>query len=330
MRMRRTVAFVALLALCSGIAVTTAPSDAASGLAWDQVMKFSMDGSVPEPNFAQDWQTASQPAPQQQRGGMFGAMAGQINGAMAMAQSLRTGMAERHFAAGNLERTDNIAAQTATIVDCGARTITYLDLAKKTYRVVSMDQPQTAPRPGSGGPRESNSPMQDDGTRFKVAYTSQALGPKSIDGVNTDGYKAAMTITITKSDGSSQTMTTDMTQYLSSYGEPAASCPAGRRAMAGLSGGGGAGMAAMMSSMNTTRMMNDAMRTPSGDQRFTFSSTGPPLPAGRLDMFSVYQTQAQNSQGRSFAMILERGNVHPVSDTDRAVFGIPPDFTQEK
>jgi hypothetical protein len=328
MRMRRTVALVALLALCSGIAVTTAPSDAASGLAWDQVMKFSMDGTVPEPNFAQDWQTASQPAPQQQQhGGMFGGMTNQINGAMAMAQSMRTGMAERHFAAGNLERTDNIAAQTATIVDCGARTITYLDLAKKTYRVVSMDQPQTASRPTSGGSRDS-SPIQDDGTRFKVAYTSQALGPKSIDGVNTDGYKAASTITITKSDGSSQTMTTDMTQYFSSYGQPAASCPAGRRAMAAMPGGGG--MAAMMSSMNMMRMMNDAMRTPSGDQRFTFSSTGPPLPAGRLDMFSVYQTQGQNSQGRSFAMVLERGNVRPVSDTDKSVFGIPPDFTQEK
>ena len=326
--MRSTVALVALIALCSGLAVTAAPSEAASGLAWDQVTKFSMDGSVPEPNFAQDWQAASQPAPQQQHGGMFGAMSAQINSAMAMAQSMKTGMAERHFVAGNLSRTDNLAGQTATIVDCGARTITYLDLAKKTYRVVSMDQPQTAPHSGGGRPEGSNSPMQDDGTRFKIAYTSQALGPKPIDGVNTDGYKAAMTITIIKSDGSSQTMQTNLTQYVSSYGQPSQSCPAGRMAMSGMPGMGGP-MAAMASNANMTHMINEAMRTPSGDQRFTMTSSGPPLPTGRLDMFSVYQFQGQNGQGRAFATIIERGNVHPVSDTDKAIFGIPPDFTKE-
>jgi len=328
--MRRSVALVALFALCSGIVLTVSPSDAATGLAWDQVTKFSMDGTVPEPNFGQDWQTASQPAQQQQQhGGMFGAMSAQINSAMAIAQSMKTGMAERHFVAGNFERTDNVAAQTATIVDCAARTITYLDLAKKTYRIVSMDQPQSAPRPGAGGSHESNSPMQDDGTRFKIVYASQALGPKQIEGVNTDGYKAAVTMTITKSDGSSQTMQTNLTQYVSSYGQPMQSCPGGRMAMAGMSGGGPGPMAAMMSSMNTTHMINDAMRTPNGDLRFTVSSSGPPLPSGRLDMFSVYQFQAQNGQGRGFVTLIERGNVHTVSDTDKAIFGIPPDFTKE-
>ncbi len=328
--MRRTVALVALLALCSGIVLTISPSDAATGLAWDQVLKFSTDATVPEPNFAQDWQTASQPAPrQQQQGGMFGALSAQMNGAMAFAQSMKTGMAERHFVAGNLERTDNIAAQTATIVDCAARTITYLDLAKKTYRIVSMDQPQTAPHSSAGRHEGSNSPMQDDGTRFKIAYVSQALGPRPIDGVNTDGYKAAMTITITKSDGSSQSMQTNLTQYVSNYGQPMQSCPAGRMAMMGIPGGGGGPMAAMMSSMNMTHMMNEAMRTPNGDQRFTMTSTGPPLPTGRLDMFSVYQFAGQNSQGHAFATIIERGNIRPVSDMDKSVFGIPPDFTKE-
>jgi hypothetical protein len=325
--MRRSVALVALFALCFGFTVTTEPSAAASGLAWDQVTKFSMDGTVPEPSFAQDWQTASQPAPQQQHGGMFGGMSAQINSAMAMAQSMKTGMAERHFVAGNLSRTDNLAAQTATIVDCSARTIMYLDLAKKTYRVVSMDQPQTATHSG-GRPEGSGSPMQDDGTRFKIAYTSQALGQKPIDGVNTDGYKAAMTITITKSDGSSQTMQTNLTQYVSSYGQPSQSCPAGRMAMSGMPGMGGP-MAAMASNANMTHMINEAMRTPSGDQRFTMTSSGPPLPSGRLDMFSVYQFQGRNSQGRAFATIIERGNVHPVSDTDKSIFGVPPDFTKE-
>jgi len=327
--MRRTVAFVALLALCSGIALTASPSDAATGLAWDQVTKFSMDGSVPEPNFTQDFQTASQPAAQPQRGGMFGAMAAQMNAAMAMAQSMRNGMAERHYVAGNLSRTDNVAAQTATIVDCGARTITYLNLAKKTYRVVEMDQPQAAVGAGHGGPRgETNSPMQDDGTRYKIAYASQTLGSKAIEGVNTDGYKAAMTITVVKSDGSSQTLQTNLTQYVSPYQEPMQSCPAGHMAMAGMPGMGGP-MAAMASNANMTQMINQAMRTPSGDQRFTFTSSGPPLPKGRIDMFAAYQFEVQNGQGRAFTTIIERGNVHPVSDSDKSIFGIPADFTKE-
>jgi hypothetical protein len=324
--MRQTTALVALLALCSGVVITATPSSAANGLAWDQVMKFSMDGSVPEPNFAQDWQVASQPPPQQQQGGMFGAMTAQMNAAMAMGQSMRNGMAERHFIAGNFERTDNLAAQTATIVDCAARTLTYLNLAKKTYRVVSMDQPQTT---SQAGKPSSQSPMQDDGTRFKIAYTSSALGAKSIDGVNTDGYKAAMTITIVKGDGTSQTMTSNLTQYVSSYGEPMQSCPAGRFAAGGMPGGGAGPMAAMMSNASMTQMINGAMRTPSGDPRFTVTASGPPLPTGRLDMFSVYQFEGQGGQGHAVATIIERGNVHPVSDTDKSIFGVPPDFTKE-
>ncbi|MGH7716024.1 MAG: hypothetical protein ACREML_08520, partial [Vulcanimicrobiaceae bacterium] len=216
-----------------------------------------------------------------------------------------------------------------TIVDCSARTITYLDLAKKTYRVVSLDQPQTAARAGRGAPAEAGSPMQDDGTRFKVAYTSQALGAKAVEGVNTEGYKAAMTITITKSDGSSQTMTSDMTQYVSSYGQPAQTCPAGRFAMAGMPGGGAGPMGAMSSSMSMTHMINQAMRTPNGDPRFTFSSSGPTLPSGRLDMFSAYQFQSEKSKSRGFTAIIERGNVHPVSDSDKVIFGVPADFTKE-
>jgi len=106
------------------------------------------------------------------------------------------------------------------------------------------------------------------------------------------------------------------------------SCPGGRMAMAGMPGIGGP-MAAMASSMNTTHLINEAMRTPNGDQRFTMTSSGPPLPTGRLDMFSVYQFQGQNGQGRAFATIIERGNVHPVSDSDKSIFGIPPDFTKE-
>ncbi|MBV8602832.1 MAG: hypothetical protein JO359_14810, partial [Candidatus Eremiobacteraeota bacterium] len=148
--LRSTLAAAA--ALVFAVTATALPAFAATGIAWDQVTRFSMDGSVPQPNFGPDFQAASQPAPQ--RGGMFGGM---TNAMAAMGHMLQSGIAERHYVAGNLRRTDQVAEQTATIVNCGARTITYLDLGKKTYRVVSMDQPTT---PSSGGSSPRGNPSQ--------------------------------------------------------------------------------------------------------------------------------------------------------------------------
>ena len=325
--MRRTAAVAATFVLTCALFATSLPSFAASGLAWDEVTKFSMDGSVPQPNFAQDFQTASQPQQQpKQHGGMFGGINNAIGSAMGAMQMMKTGTAERHYVAGNLLRTDNLSQQTATITDCSARTITYLDLAKKTYRVVSMDQPQQpAPSgPRSSTPQQSSSPMQDDGTRYKIAYTSQALGPKQLEGVNTDGYTANMTVTVLRPNTDPQTMQTNLTEYVSGYPNPRQSCPARYFT------GSGEGMPGPMgANMGMTRMINSAMRTPNGDPRFTVTATGPALPSGKLDLFTVYQFSGQQGQGRGFATVIERGNVHEVSDGDKTIFGVPSDFTKE-
>lgn len=322
-----TARLLAFVAGC-GILGTGLPSYAATGLAWDQVTRFSMDGSTPQPNFAADFQVASQPAQAQtQRGGMFGGITNAMNAAMGAMQMMKTGIAERHFVAGSFERTDNVAQQTATITDCAARTITTLNLAKKTYRVVSMDRAQTPPSVGKPGPQAPAPAATPDDTRYKISYASQALGPKQIDGVNTDGYSAVMTITVMRPNTDPQTINTNLTEYISTYAQPQQSCPS-RLAMGGDAGGAGA-MGAMSANMNMTHMINAAMRTPGGDPRFTFSSSGPALPSGRLDLFSVYQFAGQQGGGRGFATIIERGNVHQVGDGDKSIFGIPPDFTQE-
>jgi hypothetical protein len=257
---------------------------------------------------------------------MFGALQNSIGAAMGGLQMLQRGIAERHYVAGSFMRVDNVAEQTAVIVDCAARTTTYLNLAKKTYRVVSLDQPQKPSGAGPGsGPREEARPVQDDGTRYKIAYASQALGPKKIDGTNTDGYKADMTVTVMRPNSNPQTMNTNLTEYLSSYAEPHQSCPP---MYVGIGPGGGGGGQGPMATMQMTHVINAAMRTPGGDPRFTFSSTGPTLPSGRLDLFSVYQFTGQGG-GRGFATILERGNVHQINDGDKSIFGVPPDFTKE-
>ncbi|MGH7660111.1 MAG: hypothetical protein ACRENA_04230 [Vulcanimicrobiaceae bacterium] len=323
----RRVAAIHGSVLAFALIATALPSSAAGGLAWDQVTKFSMDGSIPEPNFQQDFETASQSAQDQpQHHGMFGGIQNSINAAMGGLQMMQRGIAEHHYVAGSFMRVDNVAEQTAVIVDCAARTMTYLNLAKKTYRVASLDQPPppSSGKPGSG-PQQEVRPEKDDGTRYKVAYNSQALGAKKIGGLNTDGYKADMSITVMRPNTDPQTMTTNLTEYVSSYAEPHQSCPP---IYVGMAPGGGGGGRGPMATVQMTHIINAAMRTPGGDPRFTFSATGPSLPAGRLDMFSVYQFMGQGG-GRGFATILERGNVHQINDGDKSLFGVPPDFTKE-
>lgn len=322
----RGIAAINVGVLAFSLVATALPSSAAGGLAWDQVTKFSMDGSIPEPNFAQDFQTASQsPQEQPQHRGIFGGIQNSIGAAMGGLQMLQQGIAERHYVAGSFTRVDNVAQQSAIIIDCAARTMTYLNLAKKTYKVVSLDQPEKPSGGGPGsGPREA-APTRDDGTRYKIAYASQSLGPKKIEGLNTDGYKADMTITVTKPNSNPQTMNTNLTEYLSSYAEPHQTCPP---MYVGMGPGGGGGGRGPMATMEMTHVINSAMRTPGGDPRFTFSATGPTLPSGRLDLFSVYQFVGQGG-GRAFATILERGNVRQINDGDKSIFGIPPDFTKE-
>ncbi len=152
--MQLRFALAATLAAVLAISVAAFQASAApNGLAWDSVTKIAMnaDPSTLQPgDFSADFAAASAVQTPQQSGGGFFA---QMHQAMATAQSyqqmMQTGIAERHYIAGSKERTDNLAAQTATIVDCAARTITTLDLRRKTYRVTSMDQPSAPSSSGS-------------------------------------------------------------------------------------------------------------------------------------------------------------------------------------
>ena len=150
--MKRTLVFFSILALM-GAAL---PAAADPGQAYDQITKFqpNADLATLEPgDFATDWQTASQPAPDQpSHGGMFGKMRDAIANAQGAMGAMQNGLAETHYVASDRERIDYPSRQSGTIIDCGARTITHLDLKAKTYYVISMDQPQP-PRSGGGGVR---------------------------------------------------------------------------------------------------------------------------------------------------------------------------------
>ena len=312
-------------AVVVAFAAQLAPASAANGLAWDAVTKFVTSGdtsSLQPGTFTSDFQTASQPPPS--HGGMFAKIQNAAEGAMA---SFKNGTAERHYVAGSKTRIDMVALQTATIVDCSARTLTTLDLKAKTYHVTSLDHPST-PSTSGGGPSGPEPRATDDGSKVALSVTTKSLGPKQIDAVNTNGYSSDMKVTVTKPGQTPQTSEMTTTGYYTGTPMPSASCrepgEVTSQQHAGMSGGqmGGAMLANYAAAM---RALHDSK----GNPRFTVSASGPTLPIGTLSLWDLVTFPGQgSSEGHSFSLLTERGNVRTVTDSD-PIFSVPSDFTQQ-
>jgi hypothetical protein len=318
------VSFAALAALVAAGTVAPAPA-ATSGLAFDSVTKFKMggdSGSAEPGTFEADFEQAAQARkkPPSHGGGMFGGINAAMEAASGAASMLQNGSAQRHYIAGSLERTDDIAAQTATITDCSARTLTTLDLANKTYRIESLDKPLATP-----GPREPSKPQPeptDDGTKVSMVVTTTSLGPRKIGPDPTNGYDLDVKITTTKPTGASQTSEMSMISYYSNYANPHTVCS--RYGGGSAERGPGAGAMAAYGSVMRGLMSGGK------DARFKVSSSGPALPAGKLSLFDVFGPKAQSSGNSGgapggFGMLMERGHVHGITDADPA-FSVPADF----
>jgi hypothetical protein len=292
------------------------------GLAWDSVTKFEpgADASALAPgSFDADYATAAQVQIQTKTGGgLFAAIKQAESMSSDMQQLMRSGLAERHYVAGSKERTDQVAYQMATIVDCDARTITHLDLRAKTYRVTSMDastseirssQPSMVPQPLPSG---SNA-------RVAIALANTALGPQEVGGEPTNGFRSDMKLTRTDSSGESQTMNAQLIGYYTSRPNPEPACS--RVDASGNNANAGAGM--MLAASRFAQFLASA-RT---DQRISLSQSGPALPAGNLSMFDAVTLVAGSRGAATF--VTERGNVRPIDPSD-PVFSVPSDFTLQQ
>lgn len=293
-----------------------AVSPAPAGLAYDSVTKIAMggDASSQQPgDFDKDFAAAAAvQMPQHTGGGIFSQIAQAEAMGKSAQQMMQTGFAERRYVAGTKERTDNLSMQTATIVDCAARTITRLDLRKKTYKTTSMDQPSSSEGEGGG----AGGGMRDNGERVAVTVKNTALGSRDIGGQPTSGYRSDITVTETSASGDTQTQNGNMVGYYSSYANPVPNC-----SRAGAPAGQGMPMMA-----NFAQLMR-ALASTGNDQRFTVKQSGPPLPLGKLTMFSV--TTFTGGKGSGLTFVAERGNVRSISASD-PIFSIPSDFTQQQ
>ncbi|MGH7707698.1 MAG: hypothetical protein ACREM6_07200 [Vulcanimicrobiaceae bacterium] len=294
-----------------------------AGLAYDSVMKFQVgaDPATLQPGtFAADFATASAAKSEQPsgRGGLLGHMKAAIAAAKSATEIFHNGSAEHVYVAGLRRRTDVIATQSATILDCSARSETLLDMAKKTYRVVSLDAPSTPADTGSHrGSSKPEPAATDDGSRYTLTVATKALGPETIEGTATSGYSSDITMTVTRPSGESQTSKMLLRAYYAATAQPQLSCYRGVPATAGPPGqaaGSMAGYGALMRALSTK-----------GDSRFHVTSTGPALPVGRLALFETVTFSGQRGSGVTIET--ERGNVRPVAAAD-PVFSVPSDYTR--
>jgi hypothetical protein len=252
---------------------------------------------------------------------MRNAMA-QAQGAMGM---MRTGLAEKHYVAGSKERIDLPAQQSATIADCGARTITHLDLKAKTYYVISLTQPP-APHVGGGShpaPAPAAAPS-DDGTKVALTVVNTALGAKTVFGNTATGYASDITLITTKPGGDASTSKMNRKEYVSTSSRLWPNCSAAAQS--------GSGMG-FMSALRRYDELARGMAT-HDDPRLTVSSSGPTLP-WTLAYFEAFQFSGDNGEaggghsghGGAVSILIERNNIRSIGSDD-PVFSAPADFTK--
>ena len=306
----------AAFALAATASWTVAPA-AGPGLAYDSVTRFQpgSQGSAPQPgNFQADFQTASTPQNSTVHAPFgLGKMIAAAQNAGAM---FKNGLAERHYVGTTKQRTDNVALGTADITDCVARTLTHLDLSAKTYSVTSLDHPATPSTSNGGGAAPGPMPT-DDGTKVAIALTTRSLGPMQIENVATNGYNMNMKVTTTKPTGETATFNSEMTAYYSALAEPNVGCPQPRLATQPGPGGG---------SMANYALIMRALTASKANSRFTVSSSGAPLPAGKFAMWET-MTMTGADRGGAIQIETERGDVHSIGDSD-PIFSVPAGFTK--
>ena len=157
----------------------------------------------------------------------------------------------------------------------------------------------------------------DDGTRIAISVKSKALGARSVDGQQTNGYQSDTTFTVTKPGEAPQSNTADIIAYYTGMANPVTSCGLFR------SGPPTVGAGDMMGAMS--RMMT-AFQSAGIDKRITITQNGPSLPVGKLSMYDA-ATFAGGDGKHNAVFLTERGNVRTIDDND-AAFTVPADFTK--
>jgi hypothetical protein len=361
-------AFAAVtLAVCAAVCFAASPARSAApaakptptptpvAIGYDEVSRMVMPPGTPPPpgSFQNDYQLALQgtstvaaasgatptPAPKRHGfGGLLNAVANPMGNqgeagpenagpggpppgmgqGQAMMNMMQYGHVVRYtfYWTKNWEREDDPIAHTAVITKCPQHQIIRLDLTAKTYTIEdTSSHPCTeTPTMGVPGGRGRSSTMGPGTVDMTVTSNNQDLGPKTLEGIATTGDRRTMSMSMTNATGSCTNGSFNMltVAYISGIHKQRAYCPLSLPVMPATTAGGGGS---------------------SGGCKPTFhgSMSGNPMAGSdMLEMYLLTQTgMGADGGGRTFAQLLERGNVDwylkPQAD---ALFTWPPDFTK--
>lgn len=327
-RFRRAVfVLVAASALAAAMVVRSAAvASTGPNIAYDELTKFVRgDQAAPQPgSFSADFQAAVAAAatPVPQHHGLFSGLQNAVEQAKHMTDAFTNGMASHVYYMNGWKRTDDLTAQTATIERPDRHEIIYLDLAKKTYHIVDTNAvtPTGTPPPYQPPTQSGPPPSPQPGTgKLDITVSSTSLGPKTLEGVATNGYSEEFKLVSSQSTGSCRdgSIQTTSTEYLSSMPEPQlAPMP---HAM---------GPKISMSSIPPAAMMG--VHPGCSPKITSHTSGGVSAPSDRFAMWMFLQfAGSAGGQGGSVGTLVERGDVRTLAPTDAALFDVPAGFTQE-
>jgi len=320
-------AVTGIIASVYALAPLPAGSAPPSGLAYDEIAKVNIGTTSPEPGaFSEDFAGAvsaekAAAAPGTHHG-LFGSIMNAVDTAKNAMNLLKNGTASSNYYLAGWERTDDPGAQTATILKPQQHEIIYLNVAKKTYRVVdtNVQAPTVTPPPMEQARNGAGGPAQPGTGKLDVTVSSTALGSRMIENVQTTGYKMTFSLAETQSTGSCSNgnFTTSMVEYVSRYPEP-------RTAAARV----------QMTTAMRTRPELMALKPGCTPTISMHTSGGVKPPTGRLAMWtwvaiSAGAPTAQGQMSGGFSTVIERGNVPTLGTGDKNLFDIPADYAKEQ
>jgi hypothetical protein len=309
-------------------AVRPVPTPTPVAIAYDEINRMAFAQITPPPvgAFGGDYQNImatvqSGPQAQPQRphglGGFLSHAMGLPEGANMQnpMQSMQLGTLKHYtyYWVKGWIRVDDPVAHTAAIYKCREHQTLYLDLVKKTYRIVNdADDSQQAQAPaGMEGNPYAQRMMEPGTATMTVDAKAAALGPKAVEGIKTQGFDSTNALSITNATGSCHdgSFSSRVVEYVAGFGEQRAYCP-----LPGHASGDAAQYGGPIGGCKPT---------------FTVHHSGTIHP--NADRFRMYRmSQFNTAQGQGGAMVMERGHVTWLYNADiPPLFEIPAGFTEQ-
>lgn len=305
-------------------AVRPTPTPTPVAIAYDQITRMAFGQATPAPvgSFSDDYQrimasiqsASAQPARPRGLAGLLG-RAMSIPSMQNPMMAMQNGTLKRYtfYWVRGWIRVDDPVAHTAVIYKCKEHQTIYLDLAKKTYRVVKDDSgapPQQSQSAMAGNPYARR--MMAPGTAtMTVSARATALGPKQVEGIATHGYDSTNALVMSNATGSCKdgSFSSHVVEYISNINKQRAYCP--------LPGRG-------------SSYSGNAYGGPIGGckPKMVVHQSGSARP--NTNKLAMYRLSSFGSgQGQGGAMVLERGHVTWLYNPEiPALFTIPAGFTQ--